>query len=830
MKSSGGQGLSGNSFNGPDRHGWRAPAAFSAVLRAVLGIFAFACGVILLYRLAVLPPPVWLLGATLPVLLWLFPVCRRLPKSFWFITIGFAAGMAWAGLWAHERLDQKLPADLEGQNVQVSGYVCNLPVAGSFASIRFSFCVTRWYGNSLTSIADNTLPEKLRLAWYGQPEGALPGHRLRLEVVLKRPHGTLNPEGFRYEDWLFRKGYRATGSVRSAIADTSVFCALVCQYHRMHARLARWVDKQFASARHYPLIASLLIGNRGHLSTEHWSVFKATGTIHLVAISGLHLGLVALGAGFIARRLLLAVSSYRMSERSVRLAAFLVVLLCCLLYALAAGFTVPTRRALIMVAVGSWFVLKAWQVPVWHSLVIALGLVLLFDPFAPLDQGFWLSFGAVSVLIFVFAGRLRGTGWLAGLVLAQGAVFAGLWPILELVEQGQPVAGLLANLFAIPWVSLVVMPALIVGGLLVALFPVLSGVIVPLFDAVLGCLWNFLVWVAEISWPGLDGSAAEIVGFAVLILLIATVPIRAFRIAGAALVLVWAVAASFPGAAENPRTVQPEVRVWDVGQGLSVLLRAGKEVVLYDSGPEVKGVFSSAESVLLPNLRALGVKRIDTLVISHADSDHSGGIDLLLAEFDVGRIVTGEPAVIRARLAPGSQVNILGCAGEETLGGELLLSYWKAAGDFEGNDASCVLTAWQERSGVEWILPGDISTPVEARYLEQAGSRLPDNKPRKRVIVAPHHGSKTSSSEAWVSGLSPDLVIYTAGYRHRYGHPHKDVTGRYQRAGAEARNTACSGALIMALTADSLEIQKARDSAPFWISGPGLARDQCKIP
>ncbi|HEA52462.1 MAG TPA: DNA internalization-related competence protein ComEC/Rec2, partial [Marinobacter antarcticus] len=654
---SGGQGLSRSSFNGPDLSGWQGPGVLSTVFSAAIGVFAFSCGVILLYRLAVLPPQVWLIGCAVPALLWFLPTGRKLPGPFWSVFIGLALGVAWAGFWANERLEQRLPPSIEGETVVVAGYVCDLPSAGSFDSIRFSFCVTRWYGSSHTPELESTLPSKLRLAWYGQPADALPDHRLRLEVVLKRPHGNLNPAGFRYEDWLFRKGYRATGSVRSAVPDPSVECSFECQYHRIHIRLAHWVDEQFAAARHHPLIASLLIGNRGHLASRHWEVLKATGTIHLVAISGLHLGLVAFGAGFLARRLLLSLSTYRMSERSVRVIAFLAIIFCCLFYALAAGFTVPTRRALLMVAVGGWILLMAKQVPVWHSLVVALGLVLLLDPFAPLDQGFWLSFGAVSMLICVFAGRVGGTGWLAGLILAQGAVFAGLWPLLEWLGQGQPIAGLLANVLSIPWVSLVVMPVIIIGGLVVALFPELSNPIIWLMDAVLDVLWNFLEWVAGINWPTLEGASVEIVGFGVLVLLIITVPVRNFRVAGLAIVLFWASTASTVSSTvsntapnvDNPWVTEPEVRVWDVGQGLSAMVRAGDNVLLYDTGPEVKGVFSAAESVLVPNLKALGVKRIDTLVISHADSDHAGGIGLLMDEFEVGRILTGEPKAIREK-------------------------------------------------------------------------------------------------------------------------------------------------------------------------------------
>ncbi|MDO6440560.1 DNA internalization-related competence protein ComEC/Rec2 [Marinobacter sp. 2_MG-2023] len=797
--------------------------------------FAFSCGVILLYRLTVLPPPVWLLVFTLPTLLWFLPNHLRpftLVRVFLF---GLALGVAWSGLWAYERLQERLPSGFEGQKTAIAGYVCDLPQTGSFDSIRFSFCVTRWYGHSLTPAPNNTLPKKLRLAWYGQPEGALPDHRLRLEVVLKQPHGTLNPEGFRYEDWLFRKGYRATGSVRSAQPDPSVTCSLQCQYHRFHIRLAQWVDDQFAEAQYHPLLASLLIGNRGHLSSRHWEVLKATGTIHLVAISGLHLGLVALGTGFVVRRLLLAVSTYCLSEGFVRFGVFLAVVLCCTLYALAAGFTVPTRRALVMVTVGGWLLLMARQVSAWHSIIVALGLVLLLDPFAPLDQGFWLSFGAVSVLVCVFAGRLGGTGWLAGLVLAQGAVFAGLWPILEGMGQGQPVAGLLANVLAIPWVSLVVMPTLIAGGLAVALFPGLSGLIIPAMDGVLGVIWSFLAWVAGIRWPDLGGTLPEIAGLALLVMLVITVPIRLFRAAGAVFVLAWVVLASGPSDTGNPRVSSPEVRIWDVGQGLSAMLRIGDKVVLYDTGPEVEGVFSAVESVLLPNLRALGIRRIDTLVISHADNDHSGGIGVLVDAYDIGRILTGEPEAVREKLERHTKdqklksVQVQSCGGGESLTSELSLYFWQANDGLTGNDASCVLTARHETSGIEWIFPGDISAATESLYLQARESTLAAKRPAELVMIAPHHGSKTSSSIAWVSALNPDKVVYTAGYRHRYGHPHPDITARYRAAGAEAFNTACSGALTMTITGDTIKIEETRNQSAFWISGPGQARDQCKI-
>ncbi|MBC7183391.1 MAG: ComEC family competence protein, partial [Marinobacter sp.] len=344
-------------------------------------------------------------------------------------------------------------AHAEGQELSVSGYLCDVPSTGSFNSLRFSFCVTRWH--NLSADAEGArLPDLLRLSWYGHAGEALPGSRLRLDVVLKRPHGTLNPYGFRYENWLFRKGYRATGSVRGVQPAPAVECSLHCQYRQLHLSLKNWVEERFGNTEHFALISSLLIGHRGAMTQQHWDVLKATGTIHLIAISGLHLGLVALGAGFLCRRLLLAMPARRLSERQARLIVFLVVLACCLVYALAAGFTVPTRRALIMVIVAGWMLLLARQSPVWLPFLTALAVVLLLDPFAPLDQGFWLSFTAVAVLIAVFSARLAGAGWLGSLLVAQVSVFAGLWPVLEVFGQGQPLAGLLANLIAIPWVSL----------------------------------------------------------------------------------------------------------------------------------------------------------------------------------------------------------------------------------------------------------------------------------------------------------------------------------------------------------------------------------------
>jgi len=810
--------LSG-SINGP-------ACSFGKSGSAVVGVIAFSFGVILLYWLSILPPPEWLVAAILLLVVVLScplpPVASRLTV----FALGLASGLLWASWQASDRLSTVLPASLERERLSVSGYLCDIPSPGSFNSLRFSFCVTQWHNLPTQTGQDARMPGLLRLSWYGHGNEQLPGTLLRLDVVLKRPHGTLNPAGFRYEDWLFRKGYRATGSVRSVQLDPSVRCLLHCQYRSLHLSLNNWTMKQFGDARHFPLISSLLIGHRGHMEQEHWDVLKATGTIHLVAISGLHLGLVALGAGFLCRKLLLALPARSISDGTARGIVFASVLVCCLVYALAAGFTVPTRRALIMVVAGGWLVLMSRQAPVWHSFLAALGAVLLLDPFAPLDQGFWLSFAAVAVLIAVFSARLAGTGWLTGLLMAQLAVFGGLWPILESFGQGQPLVGLLANLAAIPWVSLVVMPTLIMGGLITAAVPGAAPLIEALFDLILGLLWYLLTWFAEWQVPDIATSVPEVVAWALLTVTLVFIPFARFRLVAALSAVSWLMFQG-PGSSDNAYLRTPEIRVWDVGQGLSVLVRHGHEVLVYDTGPAVPGVFSAVESTLLPNLEAEGIRRIETLVISHADNDHAGGVSELARQIEVGRVIAGEPVSVREQVA---DLPVWGCTRSSQRLGSLILEFWQGEGATEGNDASCVLRIYHPESGTEWLLPGDITDHMEARYLAYLAAREDFQQSVTRVIVAPHHGSKTSSSEAWVRALRPDQVIYTAGYRHRYGHPHPTVTARYAGIGAVSLNTACSGSIVMTIEDNRLALKEMRHESPFWIGGPGLARDQCKIP
>lgn len=768
------------------------------------GIAAFACGVIILYS-GLFTPLLALAGAGFTALV-LSVRPALLPRPWRKGILCLLAGLVWAALFAQERVADRLDPALEGEALTVTGYVCSAPAPGAWGSVRFSLC--------LDSGRPGGIPARLRLAWYGDQATLAVPSPLTATVVLKRPHGAVNPGGFRYESWLFRQGYGATGSVRALAANPDGSCSAICHYHRWRQGLIGAADEALQGMAQKPLALSLLLGYRGQLDSAQWEVLQATGTIHLVAISGLHLGLVAGLAGLLLRWCFNRLPGQQSSSRQ-RVWLWLAVTLMALGYALLAGFTVPTRRALVMVALAGWLVLGGRLAGVWQGWLIGLGLVLMADPFGPLDQGFWLSFGAVAVLILVFSRAQGRYGPVKALVVAQLAVFAGLWPVLSILDQTAAWAGLLANIIAIPWLSLVAMPLLItVGGLMVVTGGVLPEPMLTVLDLVLGGLWWVLVTLADLDLPSGRLPFWSACGIAVAILLALWLPDKRFGWASVAIAGLMLLVASDTGKTNGQAT--PRLWIWDVGQGLSVMVEHQGQTLLYDTGPESATGYNAVEEVLLPSLAKIGVRSLDTLVISHGDSDHAGGLGPLLAHFQPHRLVAGEPG----RLPADLRHRAVPCAGHlPMVVGEVTVRFWQAKpglGRKDANDASCVVM--MEYGSHLVLLPGDISTRVERQLLTE----LPELSDRigTLVLLAPHHGSKTSSGAGFVSALAPELVIFTAGYRHRYGHPHPDVVARYEAAGSEMLNTATTGALRLTLARNGVEVHAWREAAPFWIRPP----------
>ncbi|SFR48405.1 competence protein ComEC [Marinobacter daqiaonensis] len=773
-------------------------------------IAAFSCGVIILYSSLLAPPQaLWLALAGIALGLSVRLRCRhRYVAEDWPILACFLVGLAWAALHAQWRLWDQLSPGLEGSRLKVTGYLCDAPSPGAWGSVRFSLC--------LTGELDAGLPRRLRLSWYGDKATLDLPTPMTAEVILKRPHGAVNPGGFRYETWLFRKGYGATGTVRSVVPADDTPCGLVCRYHRWRQQLVAASGDALAGMNHRGLARSLLLGYRGELGQQHWDVLNATGTIHLVAISGLHLGLVAGLTALVLRWLGARLPSRSGSASRLRYLLWGLTVVVALGYGMLAGFTVPTRRALVMVVIGGWLLLRGKLTNAWQGWLVALGLVLAADPLSPLDQGFWLSFAAVAVLVLVFSRRQGAVRPLRALVLAQLAVFAGLWPVLSLLDQAASPVGLIANLLAIPWLSLVVMPTLLLGGGILLVGP---GSVEPwvglAFDLVLAPLWWLLSLLATVQVSG--GRQPFLIALAIAVVLLTVLwwPDRRLRAAAAAM-LSAGLLAGFSGLQPaNHRQDTPRIWVWDVGQGLSVLVHHRHETLLYDTGPESASGYNAVTEVLVPSLERVGVERLDTLVLSHGDRDHAGGLGHLFRHYSPARVISGEPGRVLADA--GLPFSVAPCRGQPPLEiGDVRVRFWQAAPEQarDSNDRSCVVVI--DHGGEQVILPGDISRPVERAFLE---ARHPTREGRVRglTVFAPHHGSNTSSGKAWVSGLAPDRVIFTAGYRHRYGHPHPDVVQRYHEAGAELFNTATTGALRLDLAEGDIRITPWRDRAPFWI-------------
>lgn len=771
-------------------------------------IAAFACGVIILYSGLFTPPQAIVVSVFCMTFLVAFRFWHRTRRYRNAVTVGLLAvlGLAWAALACQSLLGDRLEPEREGRELRVQGYLCDAPSTGAWGSVRFSMC--------LTGERQGGVPRKIRLSWYGDDATLNLPSPMMATVVLKRPHGAVNPGGFRYETWLFRQGYGATGTVRGIVAAPQSSCGIRCHYHRWRQQLVLGGREALNGMEHSALAMSLLAGYRGDLTNQQWKVLDATGTIHLVAISGLHLGLVAALAAFSLRWVALRVPRKPWSPRCLQQWVWTGVAILAGGYALMAGFTVPTRRALVMVVVAGWLIFKGRLASPWQGWLLALGAILALDPLSPLDQGFWLSFCAVAVLILVFRHRKQVPGVIMSLVVAQAAVFAGLWPVLSVLDQGAAWAGLIANIIAIPMLSLVVMPVLVVGGLVLLLVPGDNGGWVGMvFDGVLGALWWILETLGAVALPSGRITVMVALVIAGVVLLALWVPDRTFRWATMGVVLTGVIGLGLPA---DPRwQADPQLWVWDVGQGLSVLLHHQGEVLLYDTGPESASGYSAVSDVLLPSFERIGVHTVGTLVVSHGDQDHAGGLNALLQHSRPRRIISGEPE--RLDLAAGHRVQ--SCRNHDPITvGEVEVFFWQAgqADPDEANDRSCVVLLRHRNQQV--LLPGDISVAGERQML--SGWSVATAGGYELTLVAPHHGSKTSSGPGFVNQLSPERVIFTAGYRHRYGHPHPDVVARYRAIGGDMFNTATAGALRLDFTPEGIRLLQWRERAPFWIRPP----------
>lgn len=732
------------------------------------GMLALVLGLLSLRFLPALPPVGWLLA-----LLLLGLACLR--TRGWPLGC-YLLGLCWACWSAQQALDDRLAVALDGRTLWLEGRVVGLP-ARTEHGVRFEL--------EQASSRRAELPQRLQLSWFDGP-GLRAGERWRLAVNLRRPHGLLNPHGPDREATLLARRIGATGTVKAG--------------ERLGAPAHDWRDgirqRLLAVDAHgrEAALAALVLGDGAGLARQDWQALQATGTVHLLVISGQHIGLLAgLVYGGVAGLARLGVWPRRLPWLPW---ACGLAMGAALLYGWLAGFGVPVQRACLMLAVVLLWRLRFRQLGVGLPLLLALLGVLLVEPLASLLPGFWLSFAAVAVLALCFSARLGAWRPWQAWTRAQWVIAVGLLPVLLALGLPISLTAPLANLLAVPWLSLAVLPLALLGTALLPL-PWLGEGLLWLAGASLHGLFGWLAlvaglvpaWIAEPLplWAGL------LVGLgALLVLLPRGVPLR---VPGAVLLLaLWA-----------PREQVPHglVEVWqlDVGQGLAVLLRTRQHSLLYDAGPAM-GASDLGESVVLPTLRKLGVRQLDLMLISHAHADHAGGAVAVHRGLPVKRVLAGEATALAAGLR-GQPCK----SGERWQwdGVDFELWHWPAGPN--SNERSCVLRV--EANGERLLLAGDMEAGAERAWLAAT------EDPRIDWLQSPHHGSRTSSSEALIRAMAPRGVLISRGRHNGFGHPHPQVIERYRRQGMSIHDTALEGALRL-LLGDHGGVEGARGRRRFW--------------
>lgn len=671
--------------------------------------------------------------------------------------------------WGHwqlaHRLDSQVVVDLH-----VEGQIEGLPDTKG-TTLRFNLVV---HQTSPLDVEQSTQKfqqlRRLRLTWYRASQELSPGDKVNAVVRLRAPYQKSNPEGFDYARWALSRSIDAVGYIRSIERVQS----------SDHWNLSRWrqvafryIASQFSDPEVQATLAALLLGIKSELSDKQWDDLQRTGTLHLVVISGMHIGFIALVCLISLRWLLPVLSPLRQDHR--------LGVVCCALaisavYVLVSGIGVPAQRAWLMLLalLSSYLLLTNWDR--WLRWWFALAVVLSFSPLAGYEAGFWLSFAAVAVLLFATEHKQR-SGKLLQLWRLQLAIVIGLLPLLTWWFSATSVLSPLVNIIAIPWMLV----TLIVSVVCLALSALGLDQVLVIPNVMIGLFWSSLNWVGQLDFSylplptlGLPELAMALVG-AVLLLLPKGIPAR------------WLGLFFFmPLITGGPVKTSPlDIWVFDVGQGLSVLARSGPRTLLYDTGPEYRNGGSAFKRVVQPVLEQKGITKLDLLILSHADNDHAGGRHDVLSTFIVNQTISGSQSLV-------AKPHISACvAGQSWLLGDLSVEVLAGSQGNNENERSCVVRLSSQYCSL--LLTGDIGFEQESRLtIAPVG-----------WLLASHHGSRYGTGDILLEQSRPNWLIFSAGKHNRFNHPHPDVKARAAQRQISMLSTATDGAVHLYQTADN---------------------------
>jgi competence protein ComEC len=788
-----------------------------------IAILSFALGVALVQSREVLPG--WLLWFLLGagfMAAWLVirpqkklaVVCRRMVLAVAYLSFG----IAWACWRADARLAEDLPLALEGRDVEVEGIVASLPAVMD-GGTRFELEIER----AITTEA--IIPRHVSVTWYAEAARKSgkatpvpdfrPGQRWHLTLRLKRPHGTVNPHGFDFEAWALERNIRATGYVRSDGNNERAGDDARGLSYRIDEMRAAIRDRFNAVLKDEPyrgVLIGLAIGEQNAIPREQWKTFWRTGVGHLVSISGLHITMVASLIYALTFFVWARIPAFALCLPAQKAAAFAGVF-AALVYSLIAGFSVPAQRTFFMVAVVAFALWSGRITSPSRVLCWALLAVLLIDPWAVLAPGFWLSFGAVAMIFYVTAGRTGRLSALRGAALTQLAVTLGLLPMLLALFQEVSVISPIANAFAIPFVSLVIVPVTLVAAVvpvdalmhlahwLMALCMVpldwLAKLPAAVWESHAPVQWTVALALSGCAWLLLPrGFPARWLGFVWMLPMLLMLPPR-------------------------PQPGEVWVTALDVGQGLAVALQTSRHALVYDTGPAWNPDADSGNRIIVPYLRGEGMRTLDGLIVSHEDDDHSGGAISILDARSPFWLLSSLPedSEILAHTEQSRRCE----AGQSWDWDGVRFSILHPTHDsyatenIKTNDRGCVLKV--ESAGGSVLIAADIEKRSEAELLRRDRANL-----RSDVLLVPHHGSKTSSTTDFIAAVAPKVAIFTVGYRNRFRHPHPEVLARYIDFGSRVLRSDESGAITVKFLSTGWVVDIEREKGKrYWHDVPPVS-------
>ncbi|MEE9494259.1 MAG: DNA internalization-related competence protein ComEC/Rec2 [Gammaproteobacteria bacterium] len=741
----------------------------------VVYTLAFLTGVCLFQYQSVLPP-LWCLAAIgfVAVILYFFRLSRLIAVLI--------TGFLWSGIYATIILSDPIDADLLNRKVIVSGHISEIPKTYENGDIRFVFRLQAYRAGKQWILANQQV-----LLYWRKPQAELTaGDNWQFQVKLKAAHGYANPGGFDRERWLFLRGIQATGSVKLSQHTLRQKAVQDMDINRWRESIATALTVS-SDLDNVGLLRALAVGDKQSITHDQWTLLRETGTAHLVAISGLHVGIVS-GLVILVVRVLWASSGLALAWPAKKTAAVVGIIMS-ILYAILAGFDLPVQRALIMLNTWLLAILLNRDISPWRLLAIAMIAVLLLDPRGVLSPGFWLSFSAVGCIFYLLSGRLNPGHKMIVSLKIQLLLAMGLLPVMIPVFHQITVIAPLANLIAVPLVTLLIVPLILLAIIFLVPFATAAHGLIDVADHLLSLLVHWLEIVNTIG-PGIiehvpmNNFFMPLLALAVVLLLLP----RGLVIRYAGLMLIITLPFSAP---DRPARGDVWMSVLDIGQGLAVVVQTQTHTLLYDTGPAYPSGHNTAETVILPFLATAGIDYLDRFIISHSDNDHAGGAAMIVDQINTGQILTGEPEA----LLPISTRACL--SGQHWQWDGVSFDMLSPDVSVAGNNGSCVLRI-TDSSGKKILLTGDIEKPVEHHLIRQQAEQLQAN-----ILLVPHHGSKTSSSPGFINTVMPGIAIVPAGFMNRFHFPKDKIMSRYQNRGITLYITGEDGAVFVRSTVDA---------------------------